>query len=80
MRFRAVSALGEIKDKRAVESLIEKLGRIEVFWRPNVVLALGETGDEPAIGPLQSLLGDGDVRVSTAARQALDKIPKKKAT
>ncbi len=77
----AAIALGEIKDKLAVEPLIEALKDKEDEWvRINAAEALGYIGDERAAEPLTRVLEDGSEDVQKAAKKALKKIEAKKST
>ena len=68
VRLGIIEALGEIRDRQAVEPLVPYLRdpSAEVRWA--AALALGEIGDEQAIGPLLPGLRDPDryVRYGTA--------------
>lgn len=68
VRVRAASALGEIKDARAVEPLIEVLDDEDSSVRWNAAMALGQVGDARAVEPLIEALKDEDriVRRETA--------------
>ena len=54
----AVKALGAIKDKRAVEPLLNVLGDDKSKLREEVVKAMGQIGDKTAVKPLISMLRD----------------------
>ena len=61
MRFNAISALAEIKDKRAVEPLMEAVyGDPDGGCRLRAIWALGEIKDERAVETLIKRLGDID--------------------
>lgn len=96
----AVSALSKFKlDERAVEPLVEALnsyrqpGRKVGLWGStvhNIVVILGEIGDELAVKPLNRIMSLGEVPyypwspaddyidVCTPAKEALEKIQKRK--
>ncbi|MEX2704697.1 MAG: HEAT repeat domain-containing protein [Candidatus Freyrarchaeum guaymaensis] len=79
-RVEAAWTLGETKDRRAVEPLIQALGdeHWRVRWR--AAWALGEIGDERAVEPLIRALEDKDSRVRESAARALGEIGDKRAT
>ncbi len=52
----SIKALGAIKDKRAIEPLIELLQNNKIYLREEVVKALGQLGDEKVVNPLISVL------------------------
>lgn len=60
--WRAVMILGEIGDRRAVETLIVALSHEEPVVRMLAVEALGNIGDRAAIAPLVELLSDWQTR------------------
>lgn len=70
----AATALGHIKDKRAVATLVEGLKCEEWYARKKIADALGEIGDTSAIEPLKSLAEDRDERVRKAATEAVKKL------
>jgi len=75
--IRGVTAgtLGEIKEKRAVQPLIELAkGEESQSTRFDAIDALGEIGDAVAIETLVDLLKDGDRMVEFHAAKALGKI------
>jgi len=51
-----IKALGEIRDKRAVEPLLEALQNKEISLREEAVKALGQMGDSTVVKPLISVL------------------------
>jgi HEAT repeat protein len=51
-----IKTLGEIRDKRAVEPLIEILKNKEISLREEAVKALGQIGDQKVVKPLISVL------------------------
>lgn len=67
MRAEAASALGEIKDSRAVEPLIAALKDGDEGVRWCAAFALGEIKDSRAVEPLIAVLKDGNkqVRINT---------------
>jgi hypothetical protein len=73
-RLGIIEALGEIRDSRAVETLIGLLDdkSNEVRWE--ATLALGEIGDPRAVGPLKVSLRDTDRYVRYGAAVALEKL------
>ena len=82
-RAEAARRLGRMKDERAVEPLIGKLGNLEVlehlvFGQKYIVEALVEIG-KPAVEPLIKALGNEDADVRSAAARTLEKIGDAKA-
>lgn len=78
-RMKAASALGDIRDKRAVKSLCKALLKDSDYSvRMIAAFALGRIGDERAIGPLIQALQDEDVDVRKAAKGAIEDIQKGK--
>ena len=73
VRMDAAIALGEIRNIRAVEPLIDALKDTEIV-RWEAVWALGEIGDKRAVGPLINLLKDSDTNVRWDAAESLRKI------
>jgi|GEM_PF-6449645 len=71
--------LGEFRDKRAVEPLLEALNDKDKETRKIIVIALGEIGDEKAIDKLINLLMEDKKEVRKYAAEALGKIGNKKA-
>jgi HEAT repeat protein len=69
----AARALGSI-GRSGIDTLIAELGN--VFWdvRFAAATALGETGDERAIQPLQAVLNDQERAVRTAAGKSLEQL------
>ena len=55
-----IKALGVIKDKRAVEPLLNVLRDNKIHLREEVVKALGQIGDKTAVKPLISMLWNKD--------------------
>ena len=70
----AALALGEIKDKRAVDPLIEAIKDNNSRVRGAVVKAIGELKDTRAVEPLIAVLNDSDSYVRLAACVALGKL------
>ncbi len=73
IRAASVTALGHLKDKKAVESLIEMASDPAYEVRKSVAWSLGEIGDERAIESLKQLRRDKIIGVSAAAKAALRK-------
>ena len=67
----AVSALGKLRDMRAVDPLIEALKDEDTTVRINVCKSLGALGDFKAIKPLVDSLNDDEIVVRIAACGAL---------
>ncbi|MCU0242567.1 MAG: HEAT repeat domain-containing protein [Vicinamibacteria bacterium] len=67
----AAQKVGELRETRAVEPLIEALTSESEFVREGAIKALGLIGDRRAIAALRPLLGDKDALVQSAARSAL---------
>jgi hypothetical protein len=72
----AATALGNIKDPRAVDTLIKGLSCDDWYARKKIVEALGNIGDNRAAEHLKPLLEDKDERVKKAAASALAKLQK----
>jgi hypothetical protein len=70
VRWRAVNALGEKRDPRAVEPLIISLKDADPVVRKAAAYALGMIG-EPAVGPLIGALKNGDPLIREGAAVAL---------
>jgi HEAT repeat protein len=79
VRWKSAKALGQIRDKRAVESLIEALSDDHEYVRKCSTEALGEIGDDRALDKLVAALNDEDVEIRTSAANALGKIGNKRA-
>lgn len=73
VRATAVKALGQIKDPRAVKSLINVLGDKDWFVRERAAEALSKIG-EPAIDPLIAALKDRNGLVRERAAEVLGKV------
>jgi len=71
-RYFAVHVLGALKDKRAVPILIPLLQDEQINY--NVAWALGEIGDDQAIGPLIETLRDKSSDMRVSAISALEKL------
>jgi len=69
-----IGALGQIRDRRAVEPLIKYLKDPSAEVRWEVAIALGEIGDGQAIGPLLPGLRDQDRYVRYGTALALGKL------
>lgn len=73
-RAGAASALGAIKDQRAVEPLIEVLDTPDAALRAAACEALGELRDPVAAVPLMRLTRHSEYAVRAAAGSALDRL------
>jgi HEAT repeat protein len=73
VRATAANALGQIKDAKAVEGLINILSDEEWFVRERAAEALSKIG-EPAVEPLIDALKDGNSLVRERAAEILGKI------
>lgn len=71
-RHYAVTLLGELRDRRAVDSLRPLLGDADINYE--VAWVLGELGDTRAIAPLIAALADPDAHVRATAINALVKL------
>ncbi len=79
VRGRIAEVLGNIKDERAVEPLIDSLYNNRYknqnkYVRGRIIEALGRIGDERAIDPLIQALDDQYIYVRIKAEEALDNI------
>ena len=75
VRWRAGEALGEIKDRWAVEALIGALKDEEEYVRNKAAEALGEIGDKSAITPLKEQLArDGHSWIRSDLIDAIQKL------
>ncbi|MCG6553025.1 MAG: HEAT repeat domain-containing protein [Candidatus Magnetominusculus sp. LBB02] len=72
VREKAVTALGILKDERAVDALSTVLGDSEIKWA--IPSALAAIGGHKVIEPLFILLADGEKRVRVGALKALGKL------
>ena len=72
VRSVAVRGLGEIRDVRAVEPLVEMLKDRSWGVRSSAAEALADIGDSRAVEPLAAAVDDGDSRLM-AALQGLDR-------
>jgi HEAT repeat protein len=70
----ACTALGQIRDTRAVPALIRVLGSGDPEARALAARALGDIRDGGAVEALIHAAGDNDARVRDAALDALDKL------
>jgi HEAT repeat protein len=73
IRWAAIQALGNLGPP-AVECLAKALRFGPKSERSRVVVALGETRDVSAVGPLAEVLEDDDEEVRIRAREALERI------
>jgi HEAT repeat protein len=73
-RRAAATALGKIRDARAVLPLVKALQDKDSLLRKAAVLALGQIGDKRAIKPLTAVLEDQDGSIKQAAAEALYKM------
>ncbi|MGZ8606025.1 MAG: HEAT repeat domain-containing protein, partial [Actinomycetota bacterium] len=73
IRWAAIQALGNL-GAVAVECLAKALRLGPAAERARVVMALGETREVTAVGPLAEVLNDDDPDVRARAREALEKI------
>lgn len=73
IRWAAIQALGNLGTP-AVDCLAKALRHGPKRERARVVVALGETRDVTAVGPLAEVLNDEDAEVQARAREALEKI------
>jgi len=73
-RAYAANVLGEIKDSRTVEPLIDSLSDTDYFVRGKVIMALGKKKDPRVVVPLIESLNDSDYFVREKAIFALGEI------
>lgn len=73
IRWAAIQALGNLGHP-AVDCLAKALKHGPKRERARVAVALGETRDMTAVGPLAEVLNDEDPEVQVRAREALEKI------
>ncbi|MBI2370670.1 MAG: HEAT repeat domain-containing protein [Deltaproteobacteria bacterium] len=72
VRFETAGALGDLKDSRALEALIERLGDTEPGVRHAAAWAVGELKDPRAVEPLAAIaLGRTPHRGIAEAQDAL---------
>lgn len=71
VRRRAVSGLGELRDRRAVEPLLSMLNDTNDVVRASVAFALGSLKDARAVEPLIAALNDAHFKVRLNAVSAL---------
>jgi HEAT repeat protein len=76
-RYYAVALLGDLKDPRAVPTLIPLLEDTDVNW--GVPFALAQIGDKRAIPPLINVLSDRDSSMRVLAIDALKELHAKEA-
>ncbi|MEO0094244.1 MAG: HEAT repeat domain-containing protein [candidate division WOR-3 bacterium] len=69
-RKKAAKALGELRDPKAVDPLIDALKDVDYDVRKTAIIALGKIGNHKAIKPLVDRLGDED-GIANAALNAL---------
>lgn len=76
LRRDAAEALGNIKDRQAVEPLVSALEDESIGVRLSAVRALGKIGDPRAVKPLFSILctWDSDQKLRSCAAEALEAI------
>jgi HEAT repeat protein len=74
LSFVAAMELGEMKEQRAVDTLIKLMNTVDEFNMYHVVWALGELGDRRAVPTLTLALKNDDKEVRQAAAEALKKI------
>jgi HEAT repeat protein len=74
VRRAAATALGQLKDTRAVEPLLSALHDTDSEVRRAAAEALGQLGDARAVEPLLSTLEDHEPFVCEAAVQALGRL------
>jgi HEAT repeat protein len=74
VRYRAVEALGLIRDIRVVDPLIERLSDEKDHVRYMAVKALGEIGARDAIGPISSLDDDENQYVRRISESVIEKL------
>jgi HEAT repeat protein len=80
--YYAALALGDIRDTKAVKPIIRKLNRkqSDPLFRSELIIALGNIGDDLAVVPLINVLrNDEDRFVRHKAALALGKLKNKKA-
>lgn len=74
VQIAAAKALGDIGDRRCVESLVMMLGDHDRDIRFTSAIALGKLGDQKAIDPLIRTCMDENCFVRIAAREALARV------
>lgn len=77
IRAEAASALGQVNYPAAIPALMHALGDREVEVRKAVVNAIGKTGDETALEPLQTALSDESDVVKVLAKVALAQLQRR---
>ena len=75
-QINAAILLGELRDKRAVEPLMERTGRGRYKLRTALISALGKIGDNRAVDPLITAAGTRNKKVKMSAALALGSIGK----
>ena len=75
----AVTALGRIGDKQAVQSLVRSLDSSDAAMRIKIVEALARIGDRSALTKIMTLLSDPDETVQLGAVQTVQKMPDRRA-
>ena len=70
-RWASCEGLGELRDVRAVEPLVQRLGDKDRWVRSDACEALGRLGDLRAVEPLIERLSDTSFFVSGSAQRAL---------
>ena len=76
MRRDVAEALGEIKDERAVDSLIQILKEGDKRLQTLATRALGNIGDEKAVSVLVEALNSPNTDITQAAEDALARMVK----
>ncbi len=79
VRRDATEALGKLGNKRAIETLINKLSDSSSGVSSNAAEALGRLGNKRAVEPLIKALGDPDSYVRRDAAEALGRLGNKRA-
>lgn len=74
LKWNAAIALGNFKNSRAVDALINALTDKILYVREAAIQSLGEIGDERAAPHLISVLGDKSFAIKISAIKALGKI------
>ena len=74
VKIAAAKALGDIGDRRCVDSLVMTLGDHDKDIRFASAIALGKVGDQRAVGPLIKTCMDENCFVRIAAREALARV------
>lgn len=74
IRYYAALALGNYKDKRVTEALLNSINDSEIFVREAVVYSLGNTGDKSVLPYLINALNDKSFAVRRASLRAIEKL------